>query len=217
MRFMTSQSAFVTLLVTWSAIAQAQTLGPDTKTLAQSKEKAIAFLKTSQNAAGYWSSPDVPGISALVAYSMMINDVPTSDPTIEKAIKQVLSHTQPDGGIYSRRGQNGNYETALCVMMLTHANKDGQYKEAISKAEKYLRQLQWGDSGSLEPSDLKYGGAGYGSNGERPDLSNTYYFLEALEAAGAKKDDPPCRRPCCSCRGVRTWRPSTTPPSSPHW
>lgn len=185
-----SRILLVAFLMSCTATANAQTFGPDAKDLAKSRDKAIAFLKTSQNAAGYWSSPEVPGISALVAYSLLINGVPASDPVIDKALKQILSHAQPDGGIYSRKGQNGNYETSLCVMLLVQANKDGKYTETITKADKYLRKLQWGDSESVDKSDIKYGGAGYGSNGDRPDLSNTYYFVEALEAAGAKKDDP---------------------------
>ena len=168
----------------------AQTIGPKAEDVAKSREKGINFLKSSQANDGYWTSADVPGISALVAYSMMVNGVPATDPVVDKALKQLMKHSQPDGGIYSPKGQNGNYETSLCLLALHQANADGKFTETIAKAEKYLRKLQWGNDGSIDASDIKYGGAGYGRSGDRPDLSNTYYFMEALEAAGAKKDDP---------------------------
>ena len=184
----------LTISLCWNACVQAQTVGPKPEDLAKSREKAINFLRTSQAAGGHWTSPDVPGICGLVVYSLLLNGVPASDPTVEKALKQMLTFTQPDGGIYSPKGQNGNYETSLCVMALHQANKDGKYDDAIKKADAYLRKLQWGDDGKVDASDVKYGGAGYGRSGDRPDLSNTYYFMEALEAAGAKKDDPAFQR-----------------------
>lgn len=167
----------------------AQTVGPKAEDLAKARQKGINFLKSSQAADGYWTSPDVPGISALVAYALMVNGVPASDPVVDKALTQLMKYSQPDGGIYSPKGQNGNYETSLCLLALHQADAV-KYKEAISKAEAYLRKVQWGHDGAVPASDVKYGGAGYGRTGDRPDLSNTYYFLEAMEAAGAKKDDP---------------------------
>ena len=56
----------------------AQTVGPKAEDLAKSRERGINFLKSSQAVGGYWTSPDVPGISALVVYSMMLNGVPAS-------------------------------------------------------------------------------------------------------------------------------------------
>lgn len=167
----------------------AQTVGPKAEDLAKAREKGINFLKSSQAAGGYWTSPDVPGITAIVVYSLMVNGVPTSDPVVDKALTQIMKYSQPDGGIYSPKGQNGNYETSLCLLAL-HQADPVKYKEAIAKADGYLRKVQWGHDGAVDKSDIKYGGAGYGRTGDRPDLSNTYYFLEALEAAGAKKDDP---------------------------
>ena len=42
---------------------------------------------------------------------------------------------------------------------------------------------------SLDDTDDRYGGVGYDGR-SRPDLSNTAYFLDALEATGVPKDDP---------------------------
>jgi squalene-hopene/tetraprenyl-beta-curcumene cyclase len=45
----------------------------------------------------------------------------------------------------------------------------------------------------VESGDAKFGGAGYDGK-SRPDLSNTQYFLDALQAAGIPKDDPAVQR-----------------------
>ena len=45
------------------------------------------------------------------------------------------------------------------------------------------------ETAKTKKDDPWYGGVGY-SGSERPDLSNTAYFVEALVAAGADKDDP---------------------------
>lgn len=168
----------------------AQTVGPKAEELATAREKGINFLKTSQGTSGGWTSPDALGISGLVTYSLLVSGVPADDPVVAKALTHITSFVQPDGGIYSPKSNQGNYETSLAVMSLQAANKDGKYTELIAKADKYLRKLQWDETESTDPSDVKYGGAGYGRTGDRPDMSNTVFFLDALEAAGAKKDDP---------------------------
>jgi squalene-hopene/tetraprenyl-beta-curcumene cyclase len=170
--------------------AMGQTVGPKAEDLAKSREKAVNFLKSSQADGGHWTSPEQPGISGLVVYSLLLSGVPASDPVVDKALKHLASFTQPDGGIYSPKSHHGNYETAISLMAFQQANKEGKYTEVIAKAEKYLRKLQWDDSEKADASDPKYGGAGYGRTGDRPDLSNTVFFLDALQAAGAKKDDP---------------------------
>lgn len=172
----------------------AQTVGPKPEDLAKSREKAVNFLKTSQAADGSWTSPESPGVSGLVVYSLLLSGVPASDPVVEKGLKHLTSFTQPDGGIYSPKSHHGNYETSITLLALSLANKDGKYKDAIANAEKYLRKLQWDDSESTDASDVKYGGAGYGRTGDRPDLSNTVFFLDALKAAGATKDDPAVKK-----------------------
>jgi squalene-hopene/tetraprenyl-beta-curcumene cyclase len=51
--------------------------------------------------------------------------------------------------------------------------------------------VQWDDGEKTGPADPRYGGAGYGGGkADRPDLSNTAFFLDALKSAGATADDP---------------------------
>jgi len=64
----------------------------------------------------------------------------------------------------------------------------------IKAAENYVKSIQWGGSEPLNQSDMKYGGAGYGRSKTRPDLSNTSFLLDALQAAGAESDDVAVQR-----------------------
>lgn len=168
----------------------AQTVGPKAEDLAKSRLRGTNFLKTAQAADGSWTSPEAPGISGLVTFSLLQSGVPASDPCVEKALKHLQTFVQPDGGIYFPKSHHSNYETSICLLAFHAANQKGQYDALIKNADHYLRKLQWDDSEKCDPSDNKYGGAGYGRTGDRPDLSNSSFFLDALQAAGAKKDDP---------------------------
>lgn len=183
-------SAILTVVVSYGTLANAQTVGPKPEDLTKARARAVNFLKTSQADGGHWTSPEAPGISGLVVYSLLLSGVPASDPVVDKSLKHLATFTQPDGGIYSPKSHHGNYETAICLLAFKQANKDGKYDDMLAKAEKYLRKLQWDETESSDKSDPKYGGAGYGRTGDRPDLSNTVFFLDALQAAGATKDDP---------------------------
>lgn len=168
----------------------AQTVGPKADELAKARMRGANFLKTKQADDGSWTSPEQPGISGLVTFALLQAGVPSTDPAVEKALKHLESFVQPDGGIYFVKSGHKNYETSICLLAFHAANKNGKYDKLIKQADQCLRKLQWGDGTSADKSDVKFGGAGYGRTGDRPDLSNTSFFLEALQAAGAKKDDP---------------------------
>lgn len=158
--------------------------------VAASREKAVAFLKTSQLPEGAWTAPDALGITGLVTYGLLEAGVPPTDPVIQKAIKHLLTFSQPDGGIYNPKSHHGNYETGITAMALSKANTNKQYDDVLAKAQSYVRKAQWDATESIDKSDIRWGGAGYGRSGDRPDLSNTAFFLDALAATGATKDDP---------------------------
>jgi squalene-hopene/tetraprenyl-beta-curcumene cyclase len=168
----------------------AQTIGPNAEELAKSRLRGANFLKTTQQADGSWTTSESPGIPGLVTYSLLQSGVPVSDLVIEKALKYLESFIQPDGGIYSPKSHHSNYETAISLLAFEAANRNGKYDALIKKADKFLRKLQWDDTEKTDPSDAKFGGAGYGRTNDRPDLSNTSFFLDALKAAGATQDDP---------------------------
>jgi squalene-hopene/tetraprenyl-beta-curcumene cyclase len=75
-------------------------------------------------------------------------------------------------------------------MALAAAGRDAKYKPVIGNAVNYLKSLQWDEKYGKSPQDDYYGGAGYGGDKSRPDLSNSAFFLESLKDAGIKADDP---------------------------
>ena len=83
-------------------------------------------------------------------------------------------------------GQEGRGEDVT----YTAADPEGKkYRTVIDSAAKCLVKYQWDESQGKKPSDVVYGGAGYGG-GSRPDLSNTQFFLDALIAAKVPSSDP---------------------------
>jgi squalene-hopene/tetraprenyl-beta-curcumene cyclase len=165
--------------------ATARAAGPDAAAVKADVDKALEFLKTRQNEDGSFA-PRLggPGITALIVAGLIRNGVSPDDPVVEKAMKYLEKQVQSDGGIYNRQLQN--YTTCVALVAFKEANKSGRYDTVIANATKFLKSLQ-ADPG--DESDTKFGGVGYNGK-ERPDLSNTQFFVEALLAAGVSKDDP---------------------------
>jgi squalene-hopene/tetraprenyl-beta-curcumene cyclase len=156
-------------------------------------DRGIAYLSGSQADDGSWSKQAGPGITALVAAGFLENGRSTTDPVVAKALKYVESHVRPDGGIYADGSKYKNYETSLAIRCFSTANKDGKYDKLLENAARFVKELQWdGSEGHDESSDF-YGGAGYGGHA-RPDLSNTTFLADALEAVGTGPDDPAVER-----------------------
>lgn len=168
---------------------------PDAKAVDLVIDKAQQYLKSRQKVDGSFAPPQIgePGITALIIAAMTRTGQPPTDPVIVKAVQYIESSIKPDGGIYNRG--LANYTTSLAIMALKEVNKDKKYDAAIASATKFLRTLQYGD-GDVNESDVKFGGAGYDKKGTRggPDLSNTHFFMEALLAGGAGKDDPSIKK-----------------------
>jgi squalene-hopene/tetraprenyl-beta-curcumene cyclase len=172
------------------AVLPAGAVGPEAAQLAKSRQKGAAFLKTAQADDGSWTSSEAPGVTGLVTFGLLSAGVSPDDPTVAKALKHLETFKQPDGGIYYSKGNHGNYETAIAVMVFSAANTSGKYTELLANADAFIRKLQWDETEQTAQGDVKFGGAGYGKSGDRPDLSNTVFLVEALAAAGATKDDP---------------------------
>ena len=68
------------------------------------------------------------------------------------------------------------------MIAFKEANQGGRYDTVLKNATQFLKTLQF-DESAVEDKDHKFGGVGYEA-GSRPDLSNTQYFLDALQAAG---------------------------------
>jgi squalene-hopene/tetraprenyl-beta-curcumene cyclase len=167
-------------------------------------DQAIAWFVARQDATGGWSVPAKPGqphlpaISALVLNGMLLQppEARTSlQPAIDRAVKYILSHQKPDGGIYDTILPS--YNTAIAISALVRIDTP-EARDAVAKAIAFLRQNQWGVTGGLggkeapqavPQSHAFYGGWGYGNRG-RPDLSNTAFVLQAFHDAGVPSDDP---------------------------
>jgi len=170
----------------------ADEVGTTSRDLKPVVAKAIAFLKTRQGTDGSFSGKvpgQGPGITALVVAALLRNGVSPEDPMVANALKYLEGQVKKDGGIYEKG--LANYVTSVALMTLSEANQGGKYDAIIKNATKFLKRLQY-DS---DEKDAKYGGVGYGGGAkDRPDLSNTQLFLDALLAAGVPKDDPAVQR-----------------------
>jgi len=160
----------------------------------QMTDKAIAFLKASQNADGSWGTPPRNrGVTGIVVSGMLqTGKVTPDDPAVAKALKFIESLINPKAGHIAGQDaavQLQNYVTSVNVMALQAANRPEKHRGVVGDAVKFLKKLQWDEEEGKKADDDFFGGAGYDSK-SRPDLSNTHFFLDALKAAGVSSDDP---------------------------
>jgi hypothetical protein len=180
----------VALVAQFQHVSAQTATAPDVKELQAVQDKAYEFLKGKQAADGSWLPKVGPGVTALSAAALVKSGKSPDDPVVAKAIEYVTKYVQKDGGVYSRGLET--YTTALAIVAFKECNKDGKYDKVIESAVKYLKAVQ--DGGGTDDKELKFGGAGYGKGGGRPDTSNTAFFVEALIASGAKQDDPAVKK-----------------------
>lgn len=152
--------------------------------------KAVAFLKSRQGQDGGWSTQREPGITALVATSLLRSKrVSPNEPVIGSAFRYLEKFVDSrDGGFPG--AAHANYTTCIALMAYREANADGRYDEAIRKGQAFLKARQWDETENRPRTDAFFGGAGYGGRNDRPDLSNTAFFIEALRETGLPADDP---------------------------
>ncbi len=154
--------------------------------------RGIEYLRSTQAPEGYWTEARQLGITALCVTGLLHSGVPATDPTVQRAFAYLESFIQPDGGIYHPDSTHKNYETAIAILAFRAAEQAGPLSDKTQRAVTFLKDLQWNQKDGLDPSDPAFGGAGYGRS-QRPDMSNTQYFLDALVAAGVSRDDPAFR------------------------
>jgi squalene-hopene/tetraprenyl-beta-curcumene cyclase len=160
----------------------------DRKTLEETARRGVGFLmEIGQAEDGSYSKQLGPAITALCTRALLEHGIPLEHPRIQKALRFLESHVQPDGGIYPKESVLKNYETSVALICFQRANKDRKYDETIQSALAFLKGLQFDVAKGHETNSDFYGGVSYDVK-KRPDLSNTSYFLEALEAAGEDAD-----------------------------
>ncbi len=144
-------------------------------------DKGLSWLEKSQDTNTFWSTADVPAISALALTAFWLQPgglAPADEPAaVKKGYAYLMSCVQPDGGIY--RKQLPSYNTSIALTALVLANRPA-HEAVIAKARKFLISLQadFDEPGKLD--NVLDGGIGYGIKDKLPDLSNTSWALEAL-------------------------------------
>lgn len=160
-------------------------------------DKAIAYLKSTQNADGSWGqSPGKLGITGVVVTGLLQCGISPDDEPATKGLKFIESLVNAKAGHIAgpdAKVNLHNYVTSINVMALAAAKRDDKYKAVVGSAAEFLKKLQWDDGEGKTERDDFFGGAGYDSK-SRPDLSNTAFFLEALKAAGTPASDPAMKR-----------------------
>jgi squalene-hopene/tetraprenyl-beta-curcumene cyclase len=157
-------------------------------------DKAVAFLGTKAQASdGSFNAPAGPAVTGLVAAAILRHGRSPEDPVVAKALKYVERFVHEDGGVYAE-GSHKNYETCVAIMCFKEANRGGKYDALLKKANAFIKASQWGDDGRTAADDVKYGGAGYGRTGDRPDLSNTSFLVDALRATGNDENSEAMKR-----------------------
>ena len=178
--------------------------------VAEMTERAVAFLRSRQDAKGGWSTGREPGITAIVVTALLRSKrVTPADPAAVRALAYLEGFIGPNGGL--SEAVHANYTTAIALMAFHEANVNGRYDRAIKAGQEFLTVKQWDEGEGKGREDAFYGGAGYGGSNSRPDLSNTAFFMEALRDTGLAARRPgACRRRWSSSRAARTSRASST-------
>jgi squalene-hopene/tetraprenyl-beta-curcumene cyclase len=209
-------AVLLSLLVSIAPSAPAAPLegqvGPDRQALASVVDRGVHYL-TSEGQADDGSFSDVAGsgVTALATTALLRSGRTVQDPAVAKGLKYLQQCVQPDGGIHRANSRLANYETCVAILCLSEANGDGRYNAILKQAQARVRGLQWDEAKGTEPSNLSYGGVGYGDRG-RPDLSNTAFLMDALKAGGAGKDDEAVKRALVfvsRCQNLETEHNST--------
>ena len=163
--------------------------GPSAKDIKVVADKAVAYLKTTQQADGSFSPGfTAPGITSLVAAALLKNGYSPKDPVVAKAMTFLEGKVKKDGGVYDKA--LANYITSVAIMAFAEANEGGKYDSILKNAAYFLKGIQH-DGGEDDPL---HGGFDYNGPGKKADLSNTGFSLDALIAAGLTKDDPAVKK-----------------------
>lgn len=152
-------------------------------------KRGLDYLRGSQDPDGAWMR--YPGITAIAVMGFLRNGVTEKDPAVARACAYLAALAKPSGAIYTDKFGPGqelpNYNTALSLSAL-HATKNPKYADIINKAQQFLVSSQYDEAEGFTPKDFQYGGIGYGSKKDNPDLSNLQNALEALKDSGYPKN-----------------------------
>ncbi len=175
----------------------AKKLGPDPKKWDEIVDKTIKYLKNTQKEDGSWSDEKSPGVTGIVSTGLLrTGRVSAEDPMVANALRYIESLVNEKAGHIAGKDpapQLQNYVTSVNLMALVAAKREDRYKTVIGNAKEFLKKLQWDEAQGKNPNDDYYGGAGYDSK-NRPDMSNTQMWIDALREAGVSSDDPALKK-----------------------
>jgi squalene-hopene/tetraprenyl-beta-curcumene cyclase len=156
--------------------------------------KALAFLRSRQDADGGWSGDrKEPGITALVVTALLRSGrVTPDDSAVLKGLGYLEQFIGAKGGL--SEAPHSNYATSVALMAFHEANKGGRYDRVIKGGQDFLRGIQAQESNGKSRDNDEFGGSGYGGPNSRPDLSNTAFMMEALRDSGLPAEDPALQR-----------------------
>jgi len=164
-------------------------IGPDPASYEQAVGRAIAYLREAQAEDGSFSHHAGPGVTALATTALLRHGRTPNDPLVAKALAYLVRHRHDDGGIYQQGTHYRNYETCLAILCFSEANRNtSRYDDLLRDAERFVKEIQWEEGEGHAPSSTSYGGSGYGKH-NRPDLSNTNFLIDALQAVGRGPED----------------------------
>lgn len=150
--------------------------------LNQITSKGVSFLmeKGRDETDGSYSKQLSPAVTALCVSALVRNGVPVAHEKIQQSLAFLEAIVKPDGGIYAKGSHLRNYETSVSLIAFHQCNVDGKYDDLLDRAASFLKGIQWDEGEGHGVESNRHGGFGYGSH-ERPDLSNTSFFLDALK------------------------------------
>lgn len=148
------QSAFASLLL-FTPLAQAAFAEHQANADrdAKSHRAGARFLYENQNPAGWWSSSELPALTALALVALEMAEVAKLDAKYgserRRALDFIAGSAKPDGSIH--RGQLVNYNTACSLMALSLADEP-RFRPLIIKARAYIAasQIDLGEKGKLD-------------------------------------------------------------------
>ena len=124
-------------------------------------DRGLHVLHDKQDAGGWWSGPETPGLSALVLTALVCEPtgvIKANPPDfVKKGYDYLLKSQQPDGGIYQKG--LANYCTSVCVMALVAADPV-EYADVLKRARNFLIGMQ-GSYPPDSPNAVYDGGIGY--------------------------------------------------------
>ena len=206
--------AFLVLLLVSAPAAAA----PPTKAEWQAVvDKAIAYLKKSQNEDGSWGTdPQNRGVTGIVVTGLLSTGRrPRTTRRSPRALKFIESLINAKDGHIAGNDAEGRADQ-LHDQHQRHGPDRRRTRRQVQGGHRQRGQVPQevpvGRGRGQEGTDSDYyGGAGYDGDKSRPDLSNTAFFLEALkDGRRAARTTRPSRRRWSSSAAARTSRASST-------